>query len=73
MEVVMEEMKKVEIKLSTAKDLRLVLKNWICGDKNKMECGMYEAGDPNKELHCECCFVKKLDNQLKRAIKESKE
>lgn len=64
---------KVEIKLRTAKDLRFVLKHWICGDKSKSECGIYVANDPNKELRCECCIVNKLDNQLKQAIKESKE
>lgn len=69
----MKEKKKVEINLSIAKDLRFLLKHWICGDKTKSECGIYAAGDPNKELHCECCFVKKLDNQLKQAVKESKE
>ena len=64
---------KVEINLRTAKDLRFLLKHWICGDKTKSECGIYSAGDPTKKLYCECCFVKKLDNQLKQAIKENKE
>ena len=64
---------KVEINLRTAKDLRFVLKHWICGDKSKSECGIYAANDPNKKLDCGYCFVKKLDNQLKQAIKESKE
>ena len=55
---------KVEINLRTAKDLRFILKQWG---------NMYVANDPNKKLHCEYRFVKNLDNQLKQAIKESKE
>ena len=44
--------------------MRFILKQWG---------NMYVANDPNKKLHCEYRFVKNLDNQLKQAIKESKE
>ena len=64
-------MKKVEIKLQTAKDIRNVLKCCICKDKKKHECDFAKTNynRMTRELNCSLCPIKYLDNQLKNAIK----
>lgn len=66
-------MKKVEIKLQTAKNLRTLIKYWVCKNKSERDCGMYACNDPKKRLLCKNCFAKKLDDELKQAIKKEVE
>lgn len=63
-------MRKVEIKLQEAKDIRKILKTCVCKNKKKHECEFAKLyyHKMTRELSCEFCPVKCLDSKLKEVI-----
>ena len=63
-------MKKVEINLQTAKDLKKVIKSCICKDKQNHECEFAKEyyHKMTRELNCSICPIKYLSDQLKDSI-----
>lgn len=63
-------MKKVSVSLQTIKDTRDVIKNYICKDKKKKECGFLKMVCTNstKRISCNMCPIKCLDKKLKESI-----
>lgn len=63
-------MKKVSISLQTIKDTRDVIKNYVCKDKKKKQCGFLKMvyANSTKPISCNMCPIKCLDKKLKESI-----
>lgn len=63
-------MRTVSISLQTAKDIRQVLKMYVCKNKKSKECEFSKLDyiRTKREICCSMCPIKCLDKKLKEEI-----